>query len=162
MQSTLDNEVKSDMIWRPPTRLPPTLPIHSSITDVSAWAFFPFPAGPAPQDLAAGVGAMPQPCAAAQGGVLLPGGAFPGHLPWHKTSLHLICGPATKLHRHTEKLGQLEKFPRAHCQVCDHCVTGPAAETTWCWWTCPALPGSQPFGRHQGGRLRGANQASLF
>lgn len=77
-----------------------------------------FPAGPAPQVLAATV-------CRSTGGVLLPSRAFPGHLPWHKTCLHLICGPARRLHRHTKKLGQLEKLPRAQCQVCDHC-----------YWSC--------------------------
>lgn len=151
MQSTLDNEVKSDMIWRPPTGLPPTLLIHPLPMYLS---FLPVPSCGSPAGPGAAVGAAAQP----RWG-FAPPGAFPGHLPWHKTCLHLICGPATK---HTKKLGQVEKLPGAQCQVCHPCVSGPAAESTWCWQTCPALPGGQPFGRHQGGRLRRANEASLF
>lgn len=154
MQSTLDNEVKSDMIWRPPTRLPPTLLIHPLLM---YWPELSSCSQLAQPRRTGGSSGSDATALCRSTGVLLPRGAFPGQLSWHKTWLHLICGPATRLHRHTKKLGQLGKLPRAHCQVCDHCVTGAAAESARCWQTCPALPGRQPSGRRQGGRLRRAN-----
>lgn len=105
------------MIWRPPTGLPPTLLIHPLPMYLS---FLPVPSCGSPAGPGAAVGAAAQP----RWG-FAPPGAFPGHLPWHKTCLHLICGPATK---HTKKLGQVEKLPGAQCQVCHPCVSGPAAE----------------------------------
>lgn len=114
------------------------------------------------------MGAMPRPCAAAQvvlcsqeAGSLAEPSLSTAALPWHTAWLHLIRGPATGPCTRTKKSGKLRKLPSAHTQVLDHCITSPAAESTWCWWELSCFA-SETALRKASGRQAAKSKLRLF
>lgn len=123
------------MIRRPPTQLPPTLPIYPLVK------YRPELSSCSQLALTAGAGAMSWPWATSRVVLCSRGSCSPAEpplstaaLPWHITWLHLSHGPTTGPCAHTKKLEKFQKLPSAPTRALDHHIPSPAAERRWWWW----------------------------